>query len=61
VTLAIAFALFAGFVGVFLVDRRRNHRKHRQAAVPIQRIDLDPPADLTPAPDPEPVPWPPTR
>jgi hypothetical protein len=58
VTLAIAFVLFAGFVVVFLVDRRRKHRQHRQqpqATVPIQRIDLDPPADPTPAPDPEPV------
>jgi len=53
-TLAIAFVLLAGFVAVFLVDRRR---RHRQPAVPIQRIDLDPPAD----PDPEPDPWPPTR
>ena len=57
-TLAIAFVLFAGFVAVFLVDRRR---KHRQAAVPIQRIDLDPRADPEPAPDPEPADWPPTR
>jgi hypothetical protein len=58
VTLAIALVLFGGFVAVFLVDRRR---KHRQAAVPIQRPDLDPPADPSPAPDPEPAPWPPTR
>jgi hypothetical protein len=58
VTLAIALVLFAGFVAVFLVDRRR---KHRQVAVPPQRIDLDLPADPTPAPDPEPAPWPPTR
>ncbi len=57
-TLAIALVLFAGFVAVLLVDRRR---KHRQAAAPIQRIDLDPPADPTPAPDTEPAPWPPTR
>jgi hypothetical protein len=57
VTLAIAL-LFAGFVAVLLVDRRR---KHRQAAAPIQRIDLDPPADPAPAPDPEPAAWPPTR
>jgi len=54
VTLAIAFLLCAGFVAVFLVDRRR---KHRQAAIPIQRTDLDPPAD----PDAEPADWPPTR
>jgi hypothetical protein len=58
VTLAIALVLFAGFVAVFLVDRRR---KHRQAAAPIQRIDLDPPADPEPAPDTEPPAWPPTR
>jgi hypothetical protein len=58
VTLAIALVLFAGFVAVLLVDRRR---KHRRAAVPIQRIDLDPPADPEPAPDPEPAAWPPTR
>jgi hypothetical protein len=58
VTLAIALVLLAGFVAVFLVDRRR---KHRRPAVPIQRIDPDPPADPTPAPDPEPDPWPPTR
>ena len=57
-TLAIALVLFAGFVAVFLVDR---HRKHCKAAVPIQRIDLDPPADPEPAPDTEPAPWPPTR
>ena len=57
-TLAIALLLFAGFVAVLLVDRRR---KHRRAAVPIQRIDLDPPADSTSAPDPEPADWPPTR
>ncbi len=55
-TLAIALVLFAGFVAVFLVDRRR---KHRRAAVPPQRIDLDPPAD--PEPDTEPADWPPTR
>jgi hypothetical protein len=55
-TLAIALVLLAGFVAVFLVDRRR---KHRQSAVAIQRIDPDPPAD--PDPDPEPDPWPPTR
>jgi hypothetical protein len=66
VTLAIALVLFAGFVAVTLVDRRRKHRQPRQAAVPIQRIDLDPPADPTdptpgPDPDPEPFPWPPTR
>ena len=53
-TLALAFVLFAGFVAVFLVDRCR---KHRRPAVPIRRIDLDPPTD----PDPEPDPWPPTR
>jgi hypothetical protein len=58
VTLAIALVLFAGFVAVFLVDR---HRKHRQPAVPIRRIDPDPPADPEHAPDPEPDPWPPTR
>jgi hypothetical protein len=58
VTLAIALVLFAGFVAVFLVDRRR---KHRRPAVPIRRIDPDPPADPTPASDPEPDPWPPTR
>jgi len=58
VTLAIALVLFAGFVAVLLVDRRR---KHRQAAVPPQRPDLDSPADPTPAPDPEPAAWPPTR
>jgi hypothetical protein len=58
VTLAIALVLVGGFVAVLLVDRRR---KHQRAAVPIQRIDLDPPADPTPAPDPEPEPWPPTR
>jgi hypothetical protein len=58
VTLAIALVLFAGFVAVFLVDRRR---KHRQAAAPIQRSDLDPPADPAPAPEPEPADWPPTR
>jgi hypothetical protein len=57
VTLAIALVLFAGFVAVFLVDRRR---KHHQAAIPRQRTNLDPPADPEPAPDPEP-PWPPTR
>ena len=55
-TLAIALVLFAGFVAVCLVDRRR---KHRRAAVPPQRIDLDPPAD--PEPDTEPADWPPTR
>ncbi len=55
---AVAFVLFAGFVAVFLVDRRR---KHHQAAVAIQRIDLDPPADPAPAPDTEPAAWPPTR
>jgi hypothetical protein len=53
-TLAIALVLLAGFVAVFLVDRRRTRRR---PAVPIQRIDPDPPA----APDPEPDPWPPTR
>jgi hypothetical protein len=58
VTLALALLLVAGFVAVFLVDRRRRHRR---PAVPIQRIDLDPPADPTPAPDPAPEPWPPTR
>jgi hypothetical protein len=58
VTLAIALLLFGGFVAVFVVDRRR---KHHQGAVPIQRIDPDPPADPTPAPDPDPDPWPPTR
>jgi len=58
VTLAIAFLLFAGFVTVFLLDRRR---KHRPPAVPTQRIDLDPPADPEPAPDTEPPAWPPTR
>jgi hypothetical protein len=58
VTLALAFLLFGGFVAVLLVDR---HRKHRQAVVPIQRPDLDPPADPTPTPDPEPAPWPPSR
>jgi hypothetical protein len=58
VTLAIALVLLAGFVAVLLVDRRRRHRR---PAVPIRRIDLDPPADPTPAPDPEPEPWPPTR
>ena len=57
-TLAIALVLFAGFVAVFLVDRCR---KHRQAAVPPQRIDLDQPADPAPAPDTEPAAWPPTR
>ncbi len=57
-TLAIALVLFAGFVAVLLVDRRR---KHGRPAGPPQRIDLDPPADPTPAPDPEPAPWPPTR
>ncbi len=56
--LAIALVLFAGFVAVFLVDRRR---KHRRPAAPIQRIDLDPPADPEPAPDAEPADWPPTR
>jgi hypothetical protein len=54
VTLALAFLVFGGFVAVFLVAR---HRKHRQAAVPIQRTDLNPPAD----PDTEPADWPPTR
>jgi hypothetical protein len=54
VTLAIALVLVAGFVAVLLVDR---HRKHHQAATPIQRTDLDPPAD----PDPEPADWPPNR
>jgi len=54
VTLAIALVLFAGFVAVFLVDRRR---KQRRPAVPPQRIDLHPPAD----PDHEPTTWPPTR
>jgi hypothetical protein len=60
VTLAIALALFGGFVAVLLVDRRRRHRR---PAVPIRRIDLDPPAasDPEPGPDPEPDPWPPTR
>jgi hypothetical protein len=58
VTLAIALVLFAGFVAVLLVDR---HRKHRQAAAPPQRPDLDPPADPAPAPDTEPADWPPTR
>jgi hypothetical protein len=58
VILAIALVLFAGFVAVLLVDRRR---KHRQTAIPRQRIDLDPPADPTPAPDTEPPAWPPTR
>ena len=53
-TLAIGFLLFAGFVAVFLVDRRR---KRRQAAAPIQRIDPDPSAE----PDAEPADWPPTR
>ncbi len=61
-TLAIALVLFAGFVAVFLVDRRRTHRR---PAVPIRRIDPDPPADPDPehAPDldPEPTVWPPTR
>jgi len=52
-TLALAFLLFGGFVAVFLVDRRCK----RQAAVPIQRTDLDPSAD----PDSEPAAWPPTR
>ena len=56
--LAIALVLFAGFVAVLLVDRRR---KHHQAAAPIQRPDLDPPADPEPAPDTEPADWPPTR
>jgi hypothetical protein len=56
VTLAIALVLFAGFVAVFLADRRRRHRR---PAGPIQRPDLDPPAD--PEPDPEPADWPPTR
>ncbi len=50
---AVALLLFGGFVAVFLVDRRRK----RQAAVPIQRIDLDRSAD----PDAEPADWPPTR
>jgi hypothetical protein len=58
VTLALALLLFGGFVAMFLVDR---HRKHRQAAAPIQRPDLDPPADPTPGPDPDPAPWPPSR
>jgi hypothetical protein len=60
VTLAIAFLLLGGFVAVLLVDR---HRKHHHAAVPIQRIDPDPPAasNPEPGPDPEPDPWPPTR
>jgi hypothetical protein len=60
VTLALALVLFAGFVAVFLVDRRR---KHRQPAAPIRRIDPDPPADPDSehAPDPEHHPWPPTR
>jgi hypothetical protein len=58
VTLAIALLLFGGFVAVFLVDRRR---KHRRPAVPIQRIDLDPPADPDPTPASDPEPWPPTR
>jgi hypothetical protein len=60
VTLAIALVLLAGFVAVFLVDRRR---KHRRPAVPIRRIDPDPPSDPDSehAPDPEPDPWPPTR
>jgi hypothetical protein len=56
VTLAIALVLFAGFVAVLLVSRRR---KHHQATVPPQRTD--PPADPAPAPDPEPTDWPPTR
>jgi hypothetical protein len=58
VTLAIAFLLLGGFVAVFLVDRRR---KHHHAAVPIQRTDLDPPADPEPDPDAEPTAWPPSR
>jgi hypothetical protein len=58
VTLAIALVLLAGFVAVFLVDRRR---KHRRPAVPIQRIDPDPPADPDPTPASDPEPWPPTR
>ncbi len=55
---AVALLLFAGFVAVFLVDRRH---KRRQAAVPIQRADLDPPADPAADPDAEPDAWPPTR
>jgi hypothetical protein len=58
VTLALALVLVAGFVAVFLVDRRRRPRR---PAVPIQRTDPDPPAEPPPAPDPEPDPWPPTR
>jgi hypothetical protein len=60
VTLALALLLLAGFVAVFLVDRRR---KHRRPAAPIQQLDPDPPTDPDPehAPDPEPDPWPPTR
>ena len=59
-TLALALVLLAGFVAVFLVDRRR---KHRRPAVPIRRLDLDPPTDpdAEPAPGPKPDPWPPTR
>ncbi len=59
-TLAIALVLVAGFVAVFLIDRRRRHRR---AAVPIRRLDPDSPPDPDPAhaPDPQPDPWPPTR